>query len=423
MGTLAVSYQHHRTVTHPTKIETLARQISLAVPGLGAWRRRFLAHILALWPAVLGRRNFVNLARQGDFTEFTYRKHFGHCVDWLAANCALVAEYLGPRRIVAIDATYLRKAGRHTDGAGYFHSGVHGQRRWGLEITALAAVDLDTRQALHLEAVQTLADDGDGGGDGGVTALEYFASIVEARAETLCAEVGDIVVGDAFYSREPFIGRVCGAGLRFVSKLRKNAALRYYYTGPQSGRGRPKMYGERVDLDALDPAVFTREEGLGGGGEEVWSGVVDLRASGRAIRLVVVRPRSGSGAPRLYMSTDVAMAAAEVLEAYGARFAQEFLFRDAKQFAGLQDGQGRSWQKVDYHANAALTAVNLAKCAHHLGIAPEERPAAFSMASVTQAYANERLALRVFSRCGIDPHRAESRAILRDIRNYACRAA
>ena len=414
-------------MTHPTTVETLARQISLAVPGLGAWRRRFLAHVLALWPAMLGRRNFVNLARQGDFTEFTYRKHFAHSVDWLAANAALVAEYLGPRRIIAVDATYLRKSGRHTDGVGYFHSGVHGQRRWGLEVTALAAVDLDARQALHLEAVQTLA------ADDAVGALGYSAAIVEARAEGLRGAVGDIVVADAFYSREPFIARVCGAGFRFVSKLRKNVALRYYYTGPQSGRGRPKKYGGRVDLTALDPAVFTREDGLGGlggGGGEVWSGVVDLKASGRAIRLVVVRPRAACGAgeaaadaPRLYMSTDTTMTAAEVLEAYGARFSQEYLFRDAKQFAGLQDGQGRSWQKVNYHANAALTAVNLAKCAHHLGIAPEHRPAAFSMASVTQAYANERLALKVFARCGIDPHRAESRAILRDIRTYASRAA
>ena len=145
-------------MTHPTTVRTLARQISLTVPGLGAWRCRFFIYVLTLGPAVLRRRDFVNLARQGDFTEFTYRKHFAHSVDSLGANAALVGEHHGPRRIIAVDATYLRKVGCHTDGVRYFHSGVHGQRRWGLEVTALAAIDLNARQALHLEAVQTLAD-------------------------------------------------------------------------------------------------------------------------------------------------------------------------------------------------------------------------------------------------------------------------
>ena len=278
-------------MTHPTTIETLAQQMSLALPGVSIWRRRFLAYILTLWPGVLGRRNFVNLARQGDFAEFTCRKHFQRPVDWLDFNTPLVERYLGPRRIIAIDATYLQKAGRHTAGVGYFHSGVHGQRRWGLETTGLAAVGLDIdpgarhgRQALHLEAIQTVARGED------ETPLEYYAECLELRADKLLA-ISDLLVGDAFYAREPFIGRVVGAGFRFVSKLRKNAALRYYYTGEQSGRGRPKMYGAKVDLAKLDPAVFTREEGRADDGREIWSGVVNLKASGLAIHVVNSMPR------------------------------------------------------------------------------------------------------------------------------------
>ncbi|MEL6603301.1 MAG: hypothetical protein AAFP20_08780 [Cyanobacteria bacterium J06614_10] len=39
----------------------------------------------------------------------------------------------------------------------------------------------------------------------------------------------------------------------------------------------------------------------------------------------------------------------------------EFIFRDAKQFAGLTDCQARDAQKLDFHFNASLTALNLAK--------------------------------------------------------------
>jgi len=51
---------------------------------------------------------------------------------------------------------------------------------------------------------------------------------------------------------------------------------------------------------------------------------------------------------------------------YTYRFQQEFLFRDAKQFAGLEQGQGRSKEKIHFHTNIALTKVHLAKVAHYL---------------------------------------------------------
>ena len=301
----------------------------------------------------------------------------------------------------------------------YFHSGQHGMRRWGIELTGLAAVDLDTRQALHLEAVQTVGRAPD------ETLLDYYASLIEMRAETLQRHVGQLVVADAYYSREPFIGRLRAAGFNLVSRLRRNARMRYYYTGPKNERGRPKRYAGEVDLQALDRDVFQREEHLQTPYTEVYSGVVQLKASGCAIRAVIVRTldaRSAAPTPRVYMSTDTTMSAADILAAYTARFQQEFLFRDAKQFAGLEEGQGRSWQKIDYHVNAALTTVNLAKRAHYLSLPAEER-GAFSMAAITQAYANERVALRIFSRCGIDANQPKSRAILQEIRTYASRAA
>jgi IS4 transposase len=46
---------------------------------------------------------------------------------------------------------------------------------------------------------------------------------------------------------------------------------------------------------------------------------------------------------------------------YRSRFQIEFLYRDAKQHCGLTDCQARSKNKLDFHFNAALTTVNLAK--------------------------------------------------------------
>jgi len=46
---------------------------------------------------------------------------------------------------------------------------------------------------------------------------------------------------------------------------------------------------------------------------------------------------------------------------YQLRFQIEFLFRDAKQFAGLNHCQARNQHKLDFHFNMSLAAVNLAK--------------------------------------------------------------
>ena len=77
---------------------------------------------------MLGRRNVVNLGRQGEYTEFTYWKHFAKRMDWLAFNMQLVDDHAGPNRIIALDPSSLSKSGKYTAGVGYFHSSVADKR-------------------------------------------------------------------------------------------------------------------------------------------------------------------------------------------------------------------------------------------------------------------------------------------------------
>jgi IS4 transposase len=51
----------------------------------------------------------------------------------------------------------------------------------------------------------------------------------------------------------------------------------------------------------------------------------------------------------------------EIVRFYRSRFQIEFLYRDAKQHFGLTSSQARSENKLNFHFNAALTAVNLSK--------------------------------------------------------------
>ncbi len=68
----------------------------------------------------------------------------------------------------------------------------------------------------------------------------------------------------------------------------------------------------------------------------------------------------------LLASTDTKLDTRLITKYYQLRFQIEFIFRDAKQFMGLNDCQARDENKLDYHRqatlfNASLTAVNVAR--------------------------------------------------------------
>jgi hypothetical protein len=234
-------------VTYPTKIEILARQILEKLPGVGAWQRKFLIHLFVLWLSIRGRHNFVNLARYGKYLEYTYRKHFARPFDFLAFNTILVEEHLSADRIIAFDPSYLEKSGKHTDGVGYHYSGCAGREKWGLEISGLSAVDLTNKTALHLEAVQTVFKEAD------ESLLDYYADIIAGRREQLGA-ISKHLVADAFFSRNSFVERIAQAGFNLVTRLKKNAYLRYLYHGPED-RG----LVVKSNLPArLIPAIYVR---------------------------------------------------------------------------------------------------------------------------------------------------------------------
>ena len=110
------------------KAETLAASILQQLPNIGAWQRRFLLHLFGQWLAIRGRHNFAKLARYGALAESTYRANFRKPFDFLAINAALAGRYLGPVRILAVDATFVRKSGRHTEGVEYFWNGAAAPR-------------------------------------------------------------------------------------------------------------------------------------------------------------------------------------------------------------------------------------------------------------------------------------------------------
>ncbi len=107
---------------------------------------------------------------------------------------------------------------------------------------------------------------------------------------------------------------------------------------------------------------------------------------------MVVVNRKEPEKPRhvVLFSTDTELAATDIFRFYKARFQIEFIFRDAKQFAGFSDCQARDQKALQFHFNASVTLVNLARLMAQ-GEHTREGKLIFSMSSLKQRFFNEHL--------------------------------
>lgn len=247
-------------------------------------------------------------------------------------------------------------------------------------------------------------------------------NILEERKETL-AGISPYFVADAWFSKKPFVDAITAMGMHFVCRLRDDADLLYLYTGSSTGqKGRPKKYAGKIHIDNIDKDYFalveqTQEHTL-------YSAIVYSRSLKRNIRLayVVYHARNGKQTIKLYYSTDSGLCPKDILLFYQSRFQIEFLYRDGKQFTGLCDVQARGKNKLDFHFNASLTAINIAKVEHWLSVPREER-GQFSMSDIKTMNHNKLLLSRFFNVFGIDPNKQKNKDAVKELIYYGTIAA
>lgn len=386
---------------------------------MGAYlpQRKFLLELMTTWPAVRGRFNYMNMSRYCCCHERTLRRWFSRGFAWDEFNAALLPRIIPSEHevIAALDASFVPKSGRQTPGLAYFFSGCAKRALKGLEVSQLSVVDITGNTAYGLSAKQTMPPDGEathrpksaGKKAGGKkesseeTRVDAYLQHVAAERALLPAAVRHLAV-DGYYASHKFVTGVGDLGLEVVGKLRCDSNLRYLYNGPQKERGRPRKYGDKVQWTNLDRRRW-KNEGEVEPGVRLTSARVYHVSLKRIVRVALLQEEkpgaSGSKTHSVLLySTDLKLSARDIVRYYHARFQIEFLFRDAKGATGLNHCQARNATAIDFHWNAAFSALNLAKWEEL------QRPAAaaFSVASHKQRHSNANL-LRVFSdRLGFD---------------------
>ena len=364
-------------------------------------KKKFMTSLFILFMGLGGRHNFLNMARYGNYTEKTYRNNFEGPFDFLSFNKEIVLDSCSDEVIIAFDPSYIPKSGKETPGIGKYWSGVSGKALRGLEIGGIGAVDVVNNTALSLEAVQTLpAQELQKRGESLVT---YYASIIIGRKDIL-EGLSNYLVADGYFAKEKFVNPInAQTQLELISKMRKDANLYYLYQGKPTGKkGRPKVKDGKIDMKNIDKERFKmayEDEGV-----KVYEGVVYSVNLKRKIKLAYIEFwEDGKNTNRyaVLFSTDLKLSGERIYRYYKARFQIEFLFRDAKQFAGLTHSQARSKNKLHFHFNTSLTSVSIAKAACYLPLESHQKNG-FSMSNVRTLYSNKIIADRIFSNLGLD---------------------
>jgi len=97
-------------------------------------RKDFIVSVLWHILSIKGRINFLQLGRFSPLCEQTFRNHFEKEFDFFSFNKLLIKQTVSTETIIALDPSYIPKAGKSTYGRGRYWSGVAGAAKWGLDI-------------------------------------------------------------------------------------------------------------------------------------------------------------------------------------------------------------------------------------------------------------------------------------------------
>lgn len=254
---------------------------------------------------------------------------------------------------------------------------------------------------------------------------KYLLALSKYQEQLL--PISQRIVADTYFSKESFVTGAVNLGFNVISRLRDDARLMYLYTGAKTGkRGRPQEYIGRVNLKSLDMNIFSKEEIIIDSAKSItlYSAVVIAVALKRNVKIVVIDcedDNKETPCRKGFFNTDTSMPAQDVFFTYKSRFQIEFLYRDAKGYAGLTHCQARDEKKLEFHFNTSLTAVNLAHafcndCARQTG-------KRISVASAKVLLHNAALVERIFSKCGSRPNLKINNTIFKELIMYGVRDA
>jgi hypothetical protein len=394
-------------------IETILDQM----PLISKSQKVFFAKVIKMFLSIHGKINFRTLGRYSGLAEKTFRRWFKKSFGFAQFNTIALQQLKDfDEAVCALDACFLAKAGKLTYGLDLFWNGCASKVEKGIETSLFSIVNLKSKTAYALQAQQTLPmnEIKDKYGED-ATRIDFYLATLRPLVEHI-KTFTNIIVCDAFYTKQKFVDGVTGLGFAFIGKLRSDADLKIIFTGEQKvGPGRPRKFAGKVNLESLGDFKF--EENIDPK-TNLHAGIFYSQSLDKEIKVVAITDEKQKIPVALLFSTDLTLTAKKIYLSYVARFQIEFLFRDAQQFTGLNHFQTRGRESIDFHTNASFVAINIAKIEDRLAMLDQNKQYTFSMHNHKVRNHNETLISWFFSMLDFDLPLIKSGYSYKDIINY-----
>lgn len=172
------------------------------------------------------------------------------------------------------------------------------------------------------------------------------------------------LVADCAYSGLDYLKIALENNCFLISKMKSIAAFYQPAQAEKGKRGRPKTYGNKIDLQNIDQKYLKKTEEKQGKLHKYYQ-FEALNKSLKGVKLnvvvLIVIDKNNSISTNVWFSNDLKLNYDTLLQYYALRFQIEFHFRDAKQHFGLSDFKNYKEQNLTNFVNLSFTMCLLSK--------------------------------------------------------------
>ncbi len=366
--------------------------------------RQFSRVVLGLL-AMTGSVNMLNMSRwtSEGASYRTIQRFFNTVIPWGTLYWVFFSTYLldpeGFPYILAGDETIVSKSGQSTYGLSRFFSSGHGKTIPSLAFLGLSLVSVKARRSYPMLMEQIVRGDTDsrsspasedrdetqppapqrtrgrpkGSRNRNKTDVRLSDTLkhLQTMVKALLARVDDLIplrylVLDGYFGHNNALQMAKQCQLPLISKLRVNTVSLYFPPTrfPYAGRGRPRIYGQRLNPQQMDAKYRVSTETQGNITTEVYQ-VSKVRHKKfpdplNVVCILKTHLLTQHKSHVLLFSSDLALDAKTLIDYYGLRFQIEFNFREvSKQFWGLEDFMNVNKTPMSNAANLSMFMVNV----------------------------------------------------------------
>jgi len=357
-----------------------------------------LARLRVIVPAMLamtGRVTMLGISRWAEEggSYRTVQRFFSTAIEWEKVHWCFFHHcfsHIGGVFIIAIDETVITKAGWKTYGLDRFFSSIYGKPVRGLSFYAISLVSTKWRISFPIMIKQVIRSEdepkqkeqngseskkkrGRGRPKGSKNKnkadveLPSYLRFIQSMLEKVRLLIGTTIpikyaVLDGAFGNNNAMHMILRCNMHIISKLRRTSALYFLFTGPYSGHGAKRKYGDKLDYNNIS-REYLKETTLEGWIQtEIYHMTMLSKSFARKLNAVIIVKTNLKTDARTHVilfSSDLDLDYAKLIDYYKLRFQIEFNFRDAKQYWGLEDFMNVTKISVNNAANLAFFMVNV----------------------------------------------------------------